>query len=1565
MSLLNNLVTGGAVSSGRRHGSYTSEPGEGAPGQPGQPTYDMGPLDDPTARSDFVRGWDSTLDFVESDTFNYAVTGGFAAVGVYGAMAGGATLGAAVATVAVPIAVGIASAKLGAWAGEQLGNWAMEAMGYQKIAQQGEMPAHVGHPIAHESGWGLGALVLGAVAGLAAAAFVVMTFGTGLVVLAAAAAVGGALAGVGAGFASAAGQYGTNKGVISKGSPNVFFENKPVARITDEVLCDSHGVQKVAQGNMTVFANGLAIARIGHKTTCDGTINDGCKTIAIDIDTNPQQLDIDVGWMTRITRTGLAILNFLPIPSGRPKPGQTRAHPTSGKPVAACTVRGCPADVATGQFFDVRLDLHIPGTIPLIQKRVCQRGAVGVLGKGWASSWSQHLRIDKEAIYYQDPEGVVVFFHAPYDEVDAENVRFPYLKLFSEDRRTFTLWNAREQLYYEFSEISRGRVWLSRIEDRNGNNITFAYDGNGLSRIVHSDGFELTAQSSDWLLQTVHLGTGEDARQMAEWGYSARGHLQEVRSAQTGYLRYYYDAHDRVVRWHDSQASDVSYVWGRDDRIIAINSTSGYMSGTFAYDLQNRVTRFTDGMGATSVYFYDEDGLVWREIDPLGGEWTTEWGDSFNVLSWTTPLGNRSVLEYDGLSNISSFTDPEGATITWSYRQDGLIESCTDAEGNSRQYTYDARGNLTTIINEVGEVISRRIGTRGEVLRIDLPNGGQQRIYYDHLMRPRAITDAGGNTYSMHYDIEGRLIASTDPLGHHTRFDRSRGADNPRGAVREIIRADGQRETFEYDSEGCLIRYTDANGNSRTNSNGPFDLLMATTDSFGNVLRYEYDTEARLVAIINAKSERYEYGRDLCGRVIRQKDFAGVTTFFAVDADGRAISRRTADGIETRYLRNSRNQLMATTTVAGGIEETSSFAYDKRGLMTLAESRDSRTELSYDALGRVTCETVNGRAIRSEYTKGEFHRIKREGEVAQIDLSYDLLGEVQSLAIAGHAPLSFTRDMRGLEVLRQSEAGFAQAQSYSSVGLLQEQVAGPAQAVLKLLHGMPGSERLHTHRTVAGPTMVSRHYQWDAAANLVRVLDSRMGVTVYRHDARNQIVQTEHRSRLGGGSFAERFAYDACNNLTLAGYSGGKELSQAGSSAELGETVEQAPGGLIRRRGRSFYRYDSRGRVIEKRYEENGFRSRIWRFEWNNHDRLIQLETPTGDIWHYGYDALGRRIRRLRIVEGGRSPSRPENLPKADNNNQGPRGGPSKQRVSGSAYQWDGGQIVAEAPIYADGTIAWDRAESWIYEPGTHRPLARLGVDGDVHYVVTDQAGTPRELITEDGAEIAWSVQHRTWGQVDHRRFVRSAQAATDDAAQGVDCPIRFQGQWEDEESGLHYNNQRYYDPDSAQYLSPDPIGVLGGSRPQGYVANPTVAVDPLGLTTCPVTPLEVGNYSNQARRSVRDGMTPDHIPSFAAVRQHMENQLGRRLTDQEATQLRNSTQTIMIDTQMHQQISRTYGGRNTPQQIAADAANLGAAARADQAAYNQALLNAGYTQQQIDAAFNQLHQANQNAGLY
>ncbi|MFK2350512.1 RHS repeat domain-containing protein, partial [Bacteroides fragilis] len=61
--------------------------------------------------------------------------------------------------------------------------------------------------------------------------------------------------------------------------------------------------------------------------------------------------------------------------------------------------------------------------------------------------------------------------------------------------------------------------------------------------------------------------------------------------------------------------------------------------------------------------------------------------------------------------------------------------------------------------------------------------------------------------------------------------------------------------------------------------------------------------------------------------------------------------------------------------------------------------------------------------------------------------------------------------------------------------------------------------------------------------------------------------------------------------------------------------------------------------------------------------------------------------------------------------------------------------------------------------------------------------------------------------------------------------PFRYQGQYEDGETGLYYNRFRYYSPDMGMYISSDPIG-LAGNNPTlyGYVQDVNIWLDPWGL---------------------------------------------------------------------------------------------------------------------------------------
>ncbi|MBS9781624.1 MAG: RHS domain-containing protein [Gammaproteobacteria bacterium] len=127
--------------------------------------------------------------------------------------------------------------------------------------------------------------------------------------------------------------------------------------------------------------------------------------------------------------------------------------------------------------------------------------------------------------------------------------------------------------------------------------------------------------------------------------------------------------------------------------------------------------------------------------------------------------------------------------------------------------------------------------------------------------------------------------------------------------------------------------------------------------------------------------------------------------------------------------------------------------------------------------------------------------------------------------------------------------------------------------------------------------------------------------------------------------------------------------------------------------------------------------------------------------------------------------------------------------------------------------------------------MAQLNQQGEdeqpqLSYIITDHAGTVSELCDESGT-ILWHGHQALWGKFSE---------TTTNKDNIITCDLRYQGQIHDRETGLYYNRHRYYDSDSCQYLSSDPIGLAGGIRPQSYVADPVNWIDPLGLAKegCP-----------------------------------------------------------------------------------------------------------------------------------
>jgi len=199
---------------------------------------------------------------------------------------------------------------------------------------------------------------------------------------------------------------------------------------------------------------------------------------------------------------------------------------------------------------------------------------------------------------------------------------------------------------------------------------------------------------------------------------------------------------------------------------------------------------------------------------------------------------------------------------------------------------------------------------------------------------------------------------------------------------------------------------------------------------------------------------------------------------------------------------------------------------------------------------------------------------------------------------------------------------------------------------------------------------------------------------------------------------------------------------------------------------------------------------------------LRSVTRPDGKTVTFKYDALGRRIEK--VFDG---------------------------RVY--RYLWDGDVILhewdyaeADRPntiVTETGEVTLDRSEpvenliTWVYDSDSYVPTAKIV--GDRHYsIISDYIGRPVQAYDDNG-NIVWQADYDIYGNL--RNLHGSRQF----------IPFRQLGQYEDDETRLYYNRFRYYDPRIGNYISQDPIGLMGNNPTlYGYVGDLNNWADVFGL---------------------------------------------------------------------------------------------------------------------------------------
>jgi len=841
----------------------------------------------------------------------------------------------------------------------------------------------------------------------------------------------------------------------------------------------------------------------------------------------------------------------------------------------------------------------------------------------------------------------------------------------------------------------------------------------------------------------------------------------------------------------ENQISAVSFLSSEHQRQVLIR---------YEYDGQGRLTAAVDALNHTDQYEYDKNTMMTREFLKGGGVFDFKFDDQgrcirtsgidgydeknfryLDHIGWTEvidSLGEIKRYQWNPSGQIITEIDPLGGTTKTVYDEFDRIVEKTDANGNATRYEYDEQGNYAKITDVLGQTTIFTYNQSHQSVSYTNTTGHIWHRFYDFKNYLIGTKNPEGGSYHLAYDGNGNLTQITDPLNNHLGLTYSEF---------------GVLESAS-DWEDHITRY-------RADTLGR---VTETIDALGNPTRFQYDVLDNLIRVEYADNTHEAYGYDPAKRLTHILDRNGHATRFSFGSCGRLIERIDPQGLTIRFGWGNEPDQLKTVTNAKG--EVYHFEYNAIGLVTREIGFDGRElNFEYDPTGN-RIASVNGMGERIVYQRDALGRLvgQQLPDGGETEFKYDSAGFLVQTRNAD-SEILFKRDPIG-RIVHEIQNSHVIERSFDAVGdLLQLRSASGLQIDYRFdansrlsQFTVNGHEKTVLERDALGseiqrtlPGRIALNQQFDDMGRLIeqalfspssfdtpKALIQRnytydkaqlVGINDQLWGKTKYVYDPSERliQALRENGASENFHYDENDNITA--------IEQGDKTANLSYGL----GDRLVSKDNTFFDYDDQGRLIRKIENLKNGDVQEWQYEWDALDQLRSVTNPDGETWQYAYDPFGRRIEKK---------------------------SPEGQRFG---FIWDEDVVLHESRDDAVFT-------SWIFDPYGFIPLCKLENE-QLYSVITDHLGTPREMVDRYG-RIAWRADYYVWGEVREKKAVE------------IDCPVKFQGQWFDEESGLHYNRFRYYDPNSGRFICCDPIGLIGGVNEYHYVTNPVRLIDPWGL---------------------------------------------------------------------------------------------------------------------------------------
>lgn len=1074
-----------------------------------------------------------------------------------------------------------------------------------------------------------------------------------------------------------------------------------------------------------------------------------------------------------------------------------------------------PVIIATGEKALDQSDFELPGPIKLRWRRRYRSGDArsdGWFGQGWSHALATELWIDDDVIRYWDEQGREVALPA----IEVGQSHFQAYEQFTLTRPGQHHWAIRKNQgltqHYRRRHPAQTQLPLEVLQDRNFRRIVLRFDEQDF-------GERFDAQAVSPRPHSVIDSTGRTLRLLWTEHRQLAEVIVEVGDTRVSMARYQYgsamqgqpdllshtnaNGHTRGYTWNQHLLVGYTLATGqrftnRYDRLLPTGRVIESLAlddGTGdRFDYNGLTTRIQDRLGRETIFVSNARQDLVAVHDAEGNVTRNVYDDEGRPTDSTDALGRASSTTFDARGNLTLMMDAAGNATKVEYNGLDLPVKLTDAAGGEWLRRYDERGNLIASTDPLGQTTLYEVDALGQVTAIIDALDKRKTLQWDEAGNLIAYTDCSGHTTRRTYDVLGHLRSSIDALGQETTYQF-----DALGQVLQITEPGGARHLCTWDGEGNLIRYVDPLGQATTWSyNGAGDPLLCT-NPLGHTLRFDYDRGGRLSSLTNQNGEVTRFAYNLLDHITDEVGFDGRHQRYVCNAVGELthlIERGGSDfgpGKVTHFEHDAVGRITAKRHVGEATEYAASceYAYDPLGRLTEANNAWSQVKLAYDPLGQLLSETQTlnpGLGAQVFELKHKYDPLGNRTQTvlpngrALNQLFYGS-GHLHQVNLDGQVISDFERDALYREVSR-TQGALRSEFAYDQSGRLSAQ-----RATRGAQPGPLASPDLNLGDVQARlKGVVERHYQYDPAGQLVQWLDRHRGLTRYRYDAAGRIAQSQIGLMRDWGALG--VTNDAPGNAGRGPMGVNEHFRWDAASNPL---PVDAPSGDFVRGNRLLvwqdtrYTYDEHGNLIERLQGKRGSAAQTHTlFEWDAAHQLVRVdvargpdEVATRQTYTYVYDALGRRVAKRDAFGTTHFAWDRDHM----------------------ALEWRGGNEIA-----------------YLYHPGSFELLAQVH-NGAVHHLHTDHLGTPLEA-SNDAGELSWQMTYTTWGNT-----------LVEEVAE-IEQRVRFQGQYFDAETGLHYNRFRYYSPEVGRFISNDPIGLLGGENLFAYAPNPIMWMDPLGLTS-------------------------------------------------------------------------------------------------------------------------------------